>query len=1053
MAVIRRVTPANPISTFPATVRPGPSIFDVLADGMAGFADHFDGLAREQARRDGAEMGAAAAGSYMPSNPGAAPPGMPRQGSYTPPSAGPTIDNPISPYRGPGTPGSNVLSISGALDGVDEGLVGAAQQAWGYVMPPGSRIEVSTGVSSHSPRNHAPGRAIDFRVVRPDGSTVMWDDPEAVRAAQFGRALGVGGFGAGPTYMGGSHFHWDINNPRTWSDDDGGASDRGPGAATWGMQLAEAEQLGVEGLLRQAGVQPPVTSGAGIAVASRSDSGGAGDIRRYADAIASVESRGSGDYQAVGPETRTGNRAYGRYQVMDFNVGPWTEEVLGVRMTPEQFLADEAAQDAVFEAKFGQALAQYGNPQDAASVWFSGQPLAGNSRNDGFIDVPEYVQRFNAALGEGGTPTMSAMNGEVMPPQTAIRNEQGQIEMRPLDIFTSEYDIIRQNAALGTYAAGVLNNASLALSDLRRQFPLDPDGFRQAAQGYVSRMMENAPAPIREQLLSDLQLEAGRTLNGILAARQENTMARARAEIGARIETTALEYSTLLAQGDTEGAAVARANLESALRYRETLPGSTWGPEQTNMLLAGAERDAVAIRERTTTARNSEIGSMMSDIRREAGNGQRSVHESIMDSPEAQAHPEYGATRAAMEFRDFMGGTFPMMSPQERRAFIEEQRGAAVDDYSRNFLGAMESAHTGLLELERTDPVAAAGARGFAIAPLDPSDPQTFIQGLMQRRAMAEAMVAQGFADPENARIFSNAERDAIGEMIGEGADPETREQIASALILTQGENVVAAMRELGAEESVAQLADVARATSNARLLSEGLQGSALRAAGMARPGTINDMMDVPEVASIMLEGMGALPANMRATVLEMSLDILAYRTQGAQEVTDAQRVEAVQAALGRMSTGGYGGVQDVFGGTTLIPPTMTPRQVESAFQSRFAAFVEEGENGEVVVFDAPPPRQAARTGDDRTPIGTYASREEAMASLWEDMPQGVPMFGGQPMTPGALGRMQIVPVTRSGEVRVGLYTMQVTDRNGVVREVEDSDGNVYVFDVNRMAR
>jgi hypothetical protein len=1053
MAVIRRVTPANPISTFPATVRPGPSIFDVLADGMAGFADHFDGLAREQSRRSGAEMGAAAAGSYMPSNPGVAPPGMPRQGSYTPPSAGPTIDNPISPYRGPGTPGSNVLSISGALDGVDEGLVGAAQQAWGYVMPPGSRIEVSTGVSSHSPRNHAPGRAIDFRVVRPDGSTVMWNDPEAVRAAQFGRALGVGGFGAGPTYMGGSHFHWDINNPRTWSDDDGNASDRGPGAATWGMQLAEAEQLGVEGLLRQAGVQPPVTSGAGIAVASRSDSGGAGDIRRYADAIASVESRGSGDYQAVGPETRTGNRAYGRYQVMDFNVGPWTEEVLGVRMTPEQFLADEAAQDAVFEAKFGQALAQYGNPQDAASVWFSGQPLAGNSRNDGFIDVPEYVQRFNAALGEGGTPTMSAMNGEVMPPQTAIRNEQGQLEMRPLDIFTSEYDIIRQNAALGTYAAGVLNNASLALSDLRRQFPLDPDGFRQAAQGYVSRMMENAPAPIREQLLSDLQLEAGRTLNGILAARQENTMARARAEIGARIETTALEYSTLLAQGDTEGAAVARANLESALRYRETLPGSTWGPEQTNMLLAGAERDAVAIRERTTTARNSEIGSMMSDIRREAGNGQRSVHESIMDSPEAQAHPEYGATRAAMEFRDFMGGTFPMMSPQERRALIEEQRGAAVDDYSRNFLGAMESAHTRLLELERTDPVAAAGARGFAITPLDPSDPQTFIQGLMQRRAMAEAMVAQGFADPENARIFSNAERDAIGEMIGEGADPETREQIASALILTQGENVVAAMRELGAEESVAQLADVARATSNARLLSEGLQGSALRAAGMARPGTINDMMDVPEVASIMLEGMGALPANMRATVLEMSLDILAYRTQGAQEVTDAQRVEAVQAALGRMSTGGYGGVQDVFGGTTLIPPTMTPRQVESAFQSRFAAFVEEGENGEVVVFDAPPPRQAARTGDDRTPIGTYASREEAMASLWEDMPQGVPMFGGQPMTPGALSRMQIVPVTRGGEVRVGLYTMQVTDRNGVVREVEDSDGNVYVFDVNRMAR
>jgi hypothetical protein len=275
MAVIRRVTPANPISTFPATVRPGPSIFDVLADGMAGFADHFDGLAREQARRDGAEMGAAAAGSYMPSNPGRAPGSLPREGSpgRVQPDA---LDPRGEAYRFGGDPTTRVgavLPIAGALDGVDEGLIQSAQQAWSYVMPAGSRIEVSTGVSSHSPANHAPGRAIDFRVVRPDGSTVMWDDPEAVRAAQFGRALGVGGFGAGPTYMGGTHFHWDINNPRTWSDDDGGASDRGPGAAQWVAQLAEAEQLGVEGLLRQAGVQPPVTSGAGIAVASRSDSG------------------------------------------------------------------------------------------------------------------------------------------------------------------------------------------------------------------------------------------------------------------------------------------------------------------------------------------------------------------------------------------------------------------------------------------------------------------------------------------------------------------------------------------------------------------------------------------------------------------------------------------------------------------------------------------------------------------------------------------------------------------------------------------------------------
>jgi hypothetical protein len=575
--------------------------------------------------------------------------------------------------------------------------------------------------------------------------------------------------------MGGSHFHWDINNPRTWSDDDGGASDSGPGAAQWVAQLAEAEQLGVEGLLRQAGGQPPVTSGAGIAVASRSDSGGAGDIRRYADAIASVESRGSGDYQAVGPETRTGNRAYGRYQVMDFNVGPWTEEVLGVRMTPEQFLADEAAQDAVFEAKFGQALAQYGNPQDAASVWFSGQPLAGNSRNDGFIDVPEYVQRFNAALGEGGTPTMSAMNGEVMPPQTAIRNEQGQLEMRPLDIFTSEYDIIRQNAALGTYAAGVLNNASLALSDLRRQFPLDPDGFRQAAQGYVSRMMENAPAPIREQLLSDLQLEAGRTLNGILSARQENTMARARAEIGARIETTALEYSTLLAQGDTEGAAVARANLESALRYRETLPGSTWGPEQTAMFLSGAQREAGAIRERTTNQRNSEIGSRLSDVRETALDGRRHQDEAWVFSGEAASHPDYARTVAALSVRD-MRPDFARLPPEQRAAAIaaEEARAISGDPDDEIFLGALRDTHAAALEAEQADVMSRMGQNGMAIGELTPEllqeDPTAFLRTLALRGQIADFTVENGYTNAR--RVFTNEERDALSQFMGPEADP-----------------------------------------------------------------------------------------------------------------------------------------------------------------------------------------------------------------------------------------------------------------------------------------
>ncbi len=137
------------------------------------------------------------------------------------------------------------------------------------------------------------------------------------------------------------------------------------------------------------------------------------DMQPFRAAISSIESAGFKDpYRAVGPATRTGDRALGRYQVMGENVGPWTEEVLGRRYSKQEFLADDKAQDAVFDAKFGQSLRKFGNPQDAASVWFTGQPASvGANRRasnpDGSplgIKGSEYVSKFNAALGGGNTP-------------------------------------------------------------------------------------------------------------------------------------------------------------------------------------------------------------------------------------------------------------------------------------------------------------------------------------------------------------------------------------------------------------------------------------------------------------------------------------------------------------------------------------------------------------------------------------------------------------------------------------------------------------------------
>lgn len=127
-------------------------------------------------------------------------------------------------------------------------------------------------------------------------------------------------------------------------------------------------------------------------------------IGRAATAISGMES--SHNYTATGQDVqRAGgrvDRAYGRYQVMGDNVGPWTERWVGRRMTPQEFLASPEAQDRVFAGQFGSYIQQYGNDQDAANAWYTGGPRSthGNNRDpaSGNQTGNRYSDRFTAAL-------------------------------------------------------------------------------------------------------------------------------------------------------------------------------------------------------------------------------------------------------------------------------------------------------------------------------------------------------------------------------------------------------------------------------------------------------------------------------------------------------------------------------------------------------------------------------------------------------------------------------------------------------------------------------
>lgn len=128
--------------------------------------------------------------------------------------------------------------------------------------------------------------------------------------------------------------------------------------------------------------------------------GGAGlNMPAAKAAISNIES--GGNYKALGPVTEKGDRAYGKYQVMGANIPSWTKQALGQSMTPAEFLASPEAQEKVFEDQFARNTAKYGSAQDAASVWFSGKPLAKAGQRADILGttVPSYVNKFNAVYG------------------------------------------------------------------------------------------------------------------------------------------------------------------------------------------------------------------------------------------------------------------------------------------------------------------------------------------------------------------------------------------------------------------------------------------------------------------------------------------------------------------------------------------------------------------------------------------------------------------------------------------------------------------------------
>lgn len=121
--------------------------------------------------------------------------------------------------------------------------------------------------------------------------------------------------------------------------------------------------------------------------------------------IQKIES--GGDYNALGPRTKNGDYAYGKYQIMGDNIGPWSKKYLGRTVSIGEFRNSPEIQEALARAVLKAYYNKYG-ADGAAAMWFSGQPNPNSSKSDGYNTVKQYVAKMNAAArgytGQSSTP-------------------------------------------------------------------------------------------------------------------------------------------------------------------------------------------------------------------------------------------------------------------------------------------------------------------------------------------------------------------------------------------------------------------------------------------------------------------------------------------------------------------------------------------------------------------------------------------------------------------------------------------------------------------------
>lgn len=679
----------------------------------------------------------------------------------------------------------------------------------------------------------------------------------------------------------------------------------------------------------------------------------------------------------------------------------------------------------------------------APAVWGAG----GDTANaPAWLKEAFYGAGSPAAISTGG-PSGGGYTPGYSAPTVEVRAADGKVELKQYSKFSGPILQAYNIAAQSAYHDTVLNEGSMDLAKLRMGHEFDPDGYTNAAQKYVDEVVKAAPDMLRGSIRSELGREVQRTTLGIMEAQQGDIRKRASNANRALIDRYGAEYEDALVAGDADAAASARQRLDGVLRVREGIPGSGWTLENSSNALFQIERTAEKASARKAAKELKDYTDDIEDrldVAIEAAKaGVFSQHDGLAADPGAfTVAPEtVRELRGFQAIRDTAPDLLQMTPDQVDRTMGYMAAGPVKEEWEldRNKAGAKLAQEN--RKAWEDDPVKRAGEVLETPPPeitsaVDSGDPAAIATALKQRTSYMNDLAESGYID---APVYFDAEEtELLKTAFGPGTAPEIRAGMMAAMVSAMGPDAVQAFGEIDGDPATMYAGKLMASGGSKNTSAEIIRGQALIDEGVVSlpaKGSFTEVFndtfsdafrDVP------------MPAEVRGEVITAARAMFAARAgvRGEMSPEDSKVLmeESVAAVLGggKNKRGqAVGGVQDVLGRQTVLPPKVSGEDATKALERVLKPILPDGAFGTTVAALSP-------WGDK------LVSYDLSPFSEASDM--GEPYILGSPVKPGLISGAEV------GIVAVGPkgYGLTFTLGNSTY-DAEGPNGERYVFDLQRL--